>query len=89
MMIRKDMFSKKDMNEVSTIYRTKGKKDFDIIIESISTVACLKKVDVKVMTSDGILSFARKNADDINKEYRRIETIRKYKKEKEEKARFW
>lgn len=85
-MIKRDMLSPKTIEALS---RPKEKKDFNIIIEAMSMVACLKKIDVKRMDSDGVLAFAKKYAEDINKEYKRIDTIRNYKKKKEERVRFW
>lgn len=85
-MIRKDMMSQKTMDVLSS---PKEKKDFNVIIEAMSMVACLKKIDVKRMDSDAVLAFAKKYAEDINKEYKRIDTLKKYKQKKEERAKFW
>lgn len=61
----------------SPVYKWKEKKDFNLIIESISIIACLKKIDVKKMSSDEIISFTKKYASEIGDEYKRMEYAKK------------
>jgi len=68
----------------------KDKKDFNVMIECITTVATLKKINVRTLSSDGIMSFAKKYAQEINDEYKRIDTMKKANQpKKEEKKKFW
>lgn len=68
----------------------KDKKDFNVMLECISTVATLKKVNVRTLSSDGIMAFAKKYAQEINDEYKRIQDMKKAKEpKKEEKKKFW
>lgn len=72
-MIKRDIIKPND----STSLNWKEKKDFNLIIACISNVATLKKVNVKTMTSDAIMNFTKKYANEINEEYKRMEDMKK------------
>lgn len=85
-MIKRDIIKS---NEPQSL-KWREKKDFDIMINCIVTVATLKKVNIKAMTSDGVINFAKKYANEINEEYKRMEDMKKANPhKKEEKKKYW
>lgn len=85
-MIKRDIIKPNDSSSLNW----KEKKDFNLMIACIANVATLKKVNVKTMTSDGIMNFAKKYANEINEEYKRMEDMRKENlPKKEEKKKYW
>lgn len=84
-MIKRDIIKS---NEPQNL-QWKEKKDFDMMINCIATVAMLKKVNVKAMTSDGIMNFAKKYANEINQEYKRMEEMKKVNLIKKEDKKYW
>jgi len=85
-MIKRDIIKS---NEPQSL-KWKEKKDFDMMINCIATVATLKKVNIKAMTSEGIMNFTKKYANEINEEYKRMEDMKKANlPKKEEKKKYW
>lgn len=55
------------------IFEVKKKKDFNNMIQAISNIAALNKIDIKKYNYNQIINFTKKYSLDINKEYKNIE----------------
>lgn len=85
-MIKRDIIKS---NETPSL-KWKEKKDFNMMLTCISTIAIFKKVNIKLMTSEEILSFTKKYSNEINEEYKRMENMKKIStNRKEEKKKYW
>lgn len=85
-MIKRDIIKS---NEPQSL-QWKEKRDFDMMISCIATIAAFKKVNIKAMTSESIINFAKKYANEINEEYKRMEDMKKVNlPKKEDKKKYW